>query len=52
MLEVEVVPDTLGKPEVKLHGYYAEFAQKLGVRNICLSLSHSRENAIAFVTME
>lgn len=52
MLDIEVVLDALGKPEVKLHGYYAEFAQKLGVRNICLSLSHSRENAIAFVTME
>ena len=52
MLDIEVIPDALGKPEVKLYGYYADFAQKLGIKTICLSISHSRENAIAFVTME
>ena len=50
--ELEVVVDALGKPELKLYGYHAELAQKLGVKKICLSLSHSQGNALAFVTLE
>ena len=52
MVEVEVVPDALGKPEIMLHGYYARLAAELGMRRLCVSLSHSREYAVAFVTLE
>lgn len=52
LTEIEVVIDDLGKPDIKLSGYYEELAQKYGVKKICLSLSHSQGNALAFVTME
>lgn len=52
LLEIEVVLDPLGKPSINLSGYHAEFAANLGVKTILLSLSHSQENAIAFVCME
>ncbi len=52
LVDVEVVPDALGKPEIRLHGYFAELAAKQGMRRLCVSLSHSRAYAIAFVTLE
>lgn len=52
LTEIEVVLDALGKPEVQLSGYHAELAQKQGVQKICVSLSHSRDHAVAFVTLE
>lgn len=52
LTEIEVVVDELGKPDIKLSGYHLELANKLGVNKICLSLSHSQGNALAFVTME
>jgi len=51
LTEIEVVNNELGKPEVKLYGYYAELASHKGVQQICISLSHSQENALAFVTL-
>lgn len=50
--EIEVVVDDLGKPSISLYGYHAKLAQDLGVKQICVSLSHGREYAIAYVTME
>lgn len=50
--EIEVWLDDLGKPNIKLSGYHAELAKKLGVKQILVSLSHSQENAIAYVTIE
>jgi holo-[acyl-carrier protein] synthase len=47
--EIEVENDDLGKPHLKLHG---ETAKTVGNRNILLSLSHTDENAIAFVIIE
>lgn len=52
LLEIEVVLDAFGKPSINLSGYYADFAANLGVNKILLSLSHSQENAIAFVCIE
>ena len=49
-LEVANLPS--GRPTLLLHGKAAEIAEKLGVRNIALSLTHTTEQAMAVVTME
>lgn len=41
-----------GRPTLTFHGKAAEFAQKLGVKNIALSISHTEEQAIAHVILE
>ena len=50
--DIEVVRHESGAPSVKLHGRAERRAQRLGVREISLSLSHSREYAIAFVVLQ
>lgn len=52
LTEIEIVNDELGKPEVKLSGYHAALAQKLGIACIHISLSHSNDFAMAYVVME
>ena len=47
--EIEVEADSRGKPLVKLHGRAADRAEFLGLRDFALSLSHSNDNAVAFV---
>jgi len=47
--EVEVVGDERGKPVVRLSGSAAERAAHLGLTEWSVSLSHTREYAIAFV---
>ncbi len=49
-LEVTNLPS--GRPTLALHGKAAEFAEKLGVRNISLSLTHTTEQAMAMVILE
>jgi holo-[acyl-carrier protein] synthase len=41
-----------GRPTMKFHGRAAEFAGKLGVKNIALSLTHTKEQAMAQVILE
>lgn len=50
--EIAVDNDVLGKPLVQLSGHFAMLAKQLGVKNIQISLSHSREFAVAYVIME
>ena len=50
--EIIITNNELGRPCVQLLGYHAELAEKLGVQNIAISLSHSREMALAYVVME
>lgn len=50
--EIAVDNDGLGKPLVQLSGHFAMLAKQLGVKNIQISLSHSREIATAYVIME
>lgn len=50
--EIAVDNDELGKPLVQLSGHFAMLAKQLGVKNIQISLSHSRELATAYVIME
>jgi len=41
-----------GRPTMKFHGKAAEFAEALGAKNISLSLTHTREQAMAQVILE
>jgi holo-[acyl-carrier protein] synthase len=50
--DVEVVGDPRGKPLVHLHGRAAERAGELGLTEWAISLSHTREHAIAFVVAQ
>lgn len=50
--EIAVDNDGLGKPLVQLSGHFAMLAKQLGVKNVQISLSHSRELATAYVIME
>ena len=47
--EVEVLPDPLGKPVVHLSGRALQLAEEQGLRDWAISLSHSRDYAVAFV---
>lgn len=48
-IEIEVLGDASGRPALYLHGRAATQAQTLGLAHIALSLSHTREHAIASV---
>jgi phosphopantetheine--protein transferase-like protein len=49
--DIEVVRQESGAPSIELHGRAERRAQRLGVQEIALSLSHSREYAVAFVVV-
>jgi holo-[acyl-carrier protein] synthase len=51
-LELEVTREPSGKPSLQLSGRAAARAQALGVTRISLSLTHSRDMALAVVVME
>jgi holo-[acyl-carrier protein] synthase len=50
--DVEIMNDELGKPSFRLRNKAREFIEAIGVSNIQLSISHSRENAVAVVILE
>jgi holo-[acyl-carrier protein] synthase len=50
--DVEVTREPSGRPTLAFHGIAAEFASKLGVRRVHISLSHTVEHAIAHVILE
>jgi len=50
--DVEVIGDMRGKPLVRLYGRAAERAEELGLTEWAVSLSHTREHAIAFVVAQ
>lgn len=41
-----------GRPILKLHGVAEQFAERMGVKRISLSLTHTTENGMAFVVLE
>ncbi len=47
--EIEVLPNHRGKPLVYLHGRARERAERIGLAELDISLSHSRDYAVAFV---
>ena len=50
--EIEVVMDSYGKPGIVLHGQAKRNSVVLGIAEIFLSLSHDRNQAIAFTFMQ
>lgn len=50
--DFEVANLASGKPTLRLHGQAAAIASQLGVRSISLSLTHTREQGMAFVILE
>lgn|SRR5579859_803221 len=49
---VEVAREPGGRPALRLHGKAAEIAEKLGVKKISLSLTHTESSAFAMVIFE
>ena len=47
--EMETLADRRGKPRVRLYGRALARADQLGLQEWAISLSHSDENALAFV---
>lgn len=50
--EIQVIADERGKPSVQLSGRAAQRAAEIGVSQFAISLSHTREHAIAMVVAE
>lgn len=50
--DFEVANLPSGKPTLRLYGAAAEFARRLNVRNISLSLTHTKEYGMAHVILE
>jgi holo-[acyl-carrier protein] synthase len=50
--DFEVANLPSGKPTLRLHGVAARVAEKLGVRNISLSLTHTAEYGMAHLILE
>ena len=50
--DFEVVNLPSGRPTLALHGVAAEIAAKQGVKAVQLSLTHTSENALAWVLFE
>ncbi len=47
--DIEVACERTGRPFIRLYGAAKEAAARLGVSELALSVSHSREYAVAFV---
>ena len=47
--DIEVVRAPSGAPSIQLHGRAKSRAERLGVQEISVSMSDSRDNAVAFV---
>jgi holo-[acyl-carrier protein] synthase len=50
--DFEVANLPSGKPTLKFHGVAAEFARRLGVKAVALSLTHTKDTAMAHVILE
>jgi holo-[acyl-carrier protein] synthase len=50
--EIEILADPLGKPLVRLHGRARARAAAIGLSHFAVSLSHSRDYAVAMVVAE
>ncbi|MFA6925031.1 MAG: holo-ACP synthase [Bacteroidales bacterium] len=51
-VEIEILNNELGKPEVILHGKTKEFSKKQLINNIHVSLSHIKNLVTAIITLE
>jgi holo-[acyl-carrier protein] synthase len=51
-LEIEVVREHGGRPTLQLYGRAAQFAERLGVAHVALSITHTADLAMASVVLE
>ena len=51
-LDIEVVRLPGGKPTLQLRGQAEEFAKRLEVKNVSLTITHSADTALALVVFE
>jgi fatty acid synthase subunit beta len=47
LIDIEILVSNSGAPRVILHGYAAEVAERLGIKEIKVSISHSGNYAVA-----
>lgn len=52
LLEIEVLNDPLGKPNLLVKGFFYQRITELEIKNIHLSLTHTAEYAVAQVILE
>ena len=52
LTEIEVLNDELGCPQMILTAYHKELAESKGVQKIHVTLSHSKDSAMAYVVLE
>ena len=50
--DVEIISSTEGAPQLQFHGRAAELVEKLKIVSAHVSLSHERDQAVAFVIVE
>lgn len=50
--DIEIVPNSLGKPEVYLHQNAKLLCDELGIKHVLISISHCKEYATAFAIAE
>ena len=50
--DIEVVRPKGQRPTIQFHGVAAVFANKLGAKNVALSITHTSEQAFAHVILE
>ncbi len=50
--DIEVVNNELGKPEIRMQNSAKEICENAGINGIYVSLSHTKESAIAVVVLE
>ena len=50
--DFEVANEPSGRPTLRFHGVAAEFARRLGVRNVALSITHTKTVSLAYVVLE
>ena len=49
---IEVARARSGKPEIVLHNHTSAFAQKLGIRRLMVSITHTNHHALAYVVAQ
>ncbi|WP_352418660.1 NAD(P)H-hydrate dehydratase [Proteiniborus sp.] len=50
--DIEIYLEASGKPSIRLHGKALELAEKKEISNIHISISHSKDDAVAFAVAE
>jgi holo-[acyl-carrier protein] synthase len=52
MRDIEVLNDTAGKPDFDLNATVRRALEERGIRHVCLSVTHTEQQASALVVME